>query len=67
MKSYYGRKVRYKYNTDGKIIKYKSKKDILGYSETGYLLEIDVKDEHVMIEDESGRIVKLPYKLVRLI
>ena len=68
MKSYYGRKVRrYKYNTDGKIVKYKSKKDILGYSETGYLLEIDVKDEHVMIEDEAGRLLKLHYKLVKLL
>lgn len=68
MKTYYGRKVRrYEYNKDGKIVKYKSKKDILGFSETGYLLEIDVHNEHVMIEDEAGNIIKLYYKLVKLI
>lgn len=68
MKSYYGRKVRiYRYNADGKIVKYKSKEAIFAHSETGYLLEIDVKDEYVMIEDEAGNILKLSYKLVRLI
>ena len=61
MKSYYGRRVRiheYEYEGPGNIV---------DTGKTGRLLEIDVHNEHVMIEDEAGNIVKLFYKLVKLI
>lgn len=57
MKSYCGRRVRI-YEPDGA---YK----LIRTGKTGRLLEIDVANEHVMIEDEDGNIVKLFYRLVR--
>ena len=41
--------------------------ELVDTGETGRLLEIDVKNEHVMVKDEAGYIVKFFYKLVRLI
>ena len=59
MKSYCGRRVMI-YELDGA---YK----LIGTGKTGRLLEIDVHNEHVMIEDEDGNIVKLSYKLIKLV
>ena len=60
MKLYSGRRVRiYKHDAPGY--------GIVDTGKTGRLLEIDVHNEHVMVEDEAGYIVKLFYKLVRLI
>ena len=59
MKSYCGRRVRI-YEPDGA---YK----LIRTGKTGRLLEIDVHNEHVMVEDEAGNIVKLFYKLVKLV
>lgn len=63
MKTYYGRRVRiYKYsnNCDDCV-------EIVPTCETGRLLEIDVHNGHVMVEDGGGNMVKLFYKLVKLI
>ena len=58
MKSYYGRRVRiYERKGCGVVNTFK----------IGRLLEIDVQNEHVMIEDENGNLIKLFYKLVKLI
>lgn len=68
MKSYYGRRVRiYDYKDTVKM--YGGNGDYLlrDTGKTGRLLEIDVHNEHVMIEDEAGNLVKLFYKLVKLI
>ena len=58
MKNYSGRRVRI-YERIGVIGNMKDT------GKTGRLLEIDVANEHVMIEDEDGNIVKLFYRLVR--
>ena len=59
MKSYYGRRVRvYESRGFGQLV---------DTGKTGHLLEIDVENEHVMIEDDDGNIVKLFYKLVKFI
>lgn len=58
MKSYSGRRVRiYRHDAPGY--------GMADTGKTGRLLEIDVHNEHVMVEDEDGNIVKLFYKLVR--
>ena len=60
MKSYQGRRVRmYRHDAPGY--------GIIDTGKTGRLLEIDVQNEHVMVEDEAGNIVKLFYKLVKLV
>ena len=59
MKTYCGRRVR--------IYEYKKYSQKIDTGTTGRLLEIDVKNEKVMIEDEDGNLVKLFYKLVKLI
>lgn len=59
MKSYCGRRVQ--------IYSYDMFLGLVDTGKTGRLLEIDVNNEHVMVEDDAGYIVKLFYKLVRLI
>jgi hypothetical protein len=58
MKAYSGRRVRiYKWNGVEQV----------DTGKTGRLLDIDVHDEQIMIEDDGGNMVKLFYKLVKLI
>ena len=59
MKNYCGRRVR--------IGRHEGRGNIVDTGKSGHLLEIDVKNEHVMIEDEDGNIVKLSHKLVKFI
>ena len=70
MKEYYGRRVRireYKYNGAERTYGCDGEYILKDTDRTGFLLKIDVADEHVMIEDEAGNIVKLSYKLVKFI
>jgi len=60
MKSYYGRRVRiYEHRGVGY--------EIIDTGKTGRLLEIDMSTEQVLIEDEDGSLVKLFYKLIKLV
>lgn len=59
MKNYCGRRVR--------IYKHGMFTELIDTGETGRLLEIDIRTEHVVIEDEDGNLVKLFYKLIKLI
>ena len=65
MKSYTGRRIRiYEYGNNydkmGNIERVRTGKE-------GRLLEIDVHNEHVMVYDDDGNLLKLNYKLVRLV
>jgi len=59
MKNYYGQRVR--------IYDNKGFGQNVDTGKMGHLLEIDVQSEHVMIRDDDGNIVKLFYKLVKLV
>lgn len=59
MKTYQGRRV--------KIFENHGYDNYVDTGKIGRLLEIDVANEHIMVEDEAGNIVKLFYKLVKLI
>ena len=65
MKSYSGRRVRICEFTGN--LDYHTEMEKKPTDKTGLLLEIDVRNEHVMIEDEGGNIIKLFYKLVKFI
>ena len=70
MESYCGRRVRiyeYAYKGDARMYGNDGNYLLEDTGKTGHLLEIDVHREHVMIEDGAGKIVKLFYKLVKLI
>ena len=61
MKSHQGRLVRiYKYSDHGEC-------GPIDTGKIGFLLKIDVHNEHVMVENEDGNIIKLFYKLVKLV
>ena len=64
MKNYYGRRVRI---CEYVVSESKEPLIIADTCKIGRLLEIDIHCEHVMIEDENGNIIKLFYKLVKLI
>lgn len=63
MKNYYGRRVRiYAYGGLSDNVQ-----NLFDTGKPGRLLEIDVHNGHVMVEDTEGGLVKLFYKLVRLV
>jgi ribosomal protein L21E len=61
---YYGRRVRiFSYNS---VVK-SGRAGISDTGKTGRLFEVDINSERVMVEDETGELVILFYKLVGLI